>query len=159
MKNLNIFWLLFVLFIISCGIKESNIPIYGYLLQKDNMKTFTLNIIKKEGLINFEYRHQIDTVANVEVIYNLEENILISDLDTFSATAKVYNSKSLEFKLYETKGIRSHNSTLVFNKKYGLLASFVFGKDFIFLKDSISVNTKELIFKELFLELNKVLIE
>jgi len=89
--------------------------------------------------------------------YNVEGNFLISDFDTFLATKKVYNSKSLEFNIYQRKEI--NNRTLFFNKKYGLLSSIAYGTDFLFLKDSISVNTKELIFKELFLNLNKINIE
>jgi len=56
MRYVNFYGLLLILFLVSCGRKESNIPIYGYSLHKDSIKKITLNIIKKEGLINFEYR-------------------------------------------------------------------------------------------------------
>ena len=49
-----------------------------------------------------------------------------------------------------------NNYNLFFNTKYGLLSSITFGGDYLFLKDSIALNTKELIFKELFLNLNKI---
>ena len=157
MRYVNFYGLLLILFLVSCGRKESNIPIYGYSLHKDSIKKITLNIIKKEGLINFEYRREVDSLISLDLKYNVEGNFLISDLDTFLATKKVYNSKSLEFNIYQRKEI--NNRTLFFNKKYGLLSSIAYGTDFLFLKDSISVNTKELIFKELFLNLNKINIE
>tara|TARA_B100000795_G_scaffold262172_1_gene239747 strand:- start:1628 stop:2101 length:474 start_codon:yes stop_codon:yes gene_type:complete len=157
MRYVNFYGLLLILFLVSCGIKESNIPIYGYSLHKDSIKKITLNIIKKEGLINFEYRREVDSLISLDLKYNVEGNFLISDFDTFLATKKVYNSKSLEFNIYQRKEI--NNRTLFFNKKYGLLSSIAYGTDFLFLKDSISVNTKELIFKELFLNLNKINIE
>ena len=153
MRYVNFYGLLLILFLVSCGRKESNIPIYGYSLHKDSIKKITLNIIKKEGLINFEYRREVDSLISLDLKYNVEGNFLISDFDTFLATKKVYNSKSLEFNIYQRKEI--NNRTLFFNKKYGLLSSIAYGTDFLFLKDSISVNTKELIFKELFLNLNK----
>tara|TARA_B100000809_G_scaffold2651_1_gene3026 strand:+ start:25690 stop:26163 length:474 start_codon:yes stop_codon:yes gene_type:complete len=157
MRYVNFYGLLLILFLVSCGRKESNIPIYGYSLHKDSIKKITLNIIKKEGLINFEYRREVDSLISLDLKYNVEGNFLISDFDTFLATKKVYNSKSLEFNIYQRKEI--NNRTLFFNKKYGLLSSIAYGTDFLFLKDSISVNTKELIFKELFLNLNKINIE
>ena len=156
MKNISFYSLLLVFFLISCGRKEKNSPVYGYSLQADSIKKFTLNSIKKEGLINFEYRNQIDSLSNIDLKYNLEGNFLIADFDTFLATEKVYNSKSLDFRIYQIKEIKSHNRTLFFNTKYGLLSSIAFGADYLFLKDSISFTTKELIFKELFLELNKI---
>ena len=157
MRYVNFYGLLLILFLVSCGRKESNIPIYGYSLHKDSIKKITLNIIKKEGLINFEYMREVDSLISLDLKYNVEGNFLISDFDTFLATKKVYNSKSLEFNIYQRKEI--NNRTLFFNKKYGLLSSIAYGRDFLFLKDSISVNTKELIFKELFLNLNKINIE
>jgi hypothetical protein len=156
MKDVNVYGLLLILFLVSCGTKERNIPIYRYSLHKDSIKKITLNIIKEEGFINFKYRHELDSLINLDLKYNLEGNFLISDFDTFSATKKVYNSKSLEFKIYQIKEINSHNHTLFFNEKYGLLSSIAYGADFLFLKDSIYANTKELIFKELFLNLNKI---
>ena len=157
MRYVNFYGLLLILFLVSCGRKERNIPIYGHSLHKDSIKKITLNIIKKEGLINFEYRREVDSLISLDLKYNVEGNFLISDFDTFLATKKVYNSKSLEFNIYQRKEI--NNRTLFFNKKYGLLSSIAYGTDFLFLKDSISVNTKELIFKELFLNLNKINIE
>jgi len=157
MRYVNFYGLLLILFLVSCGRKQSNIPIYGYSLHKDSIKKITLNIFKKEGLINFKYRREVDSLISLDLKYNVEGNFLISDFDTFLATKKVYNSKSLEFNIYQRKEI--NNKTLFFNNKYGLLSSIAYGTDFLFLKDSISVNTKELIFKELFLNLNKINIE
>ncbi len=159
MKSINFYGLLFVFFLVSCGKKEKNISVYEYSLQRDSIKKFSLNIIKKQGFINFEYKHQIDSLLNIDLKYNLAGNFLISDFDTFSVTKKVYKSKSLAFKIYQIKETNSHNKTLFFNNKYGLLSSIAFDANFLFLKDSISANTKELIFKELFLNLNKLNIE
>jgi hypothetical protein len=45
---------------------------------------------------------------------------------------------------------------LVFNEKYGLLSNLAFGSDYLFTTDSISKIEKEILFKELFLQLNEV---
>ncbi|KGL60721.1 MULTISPECIES: hypothetical protein [unclassified Polaribacter] len=156
MKKVVFFSLLLIFSFISCDKMEKNIPIYSHSLQTDSVAKFTLNSAEKEGFIIFEYRNQIDSLLNLDLKYNLEGNFLISDFDTFLATEKVYKAKRLAFQLYQNKEIKGHTRTLFFNTKYGLLSSITFGGDYLFLKDSIALNTKELIFKELFLNLNKI---
>ena len=58
--------------------------------------------------------------------------------------------------MYQGKEVKGAKKILVFNEKYGLLASLAIGENYLFLKDSITATTKEVLYKELYIELNKV---
>ncbi|MDP5105983.1 MAG: hypothetical protein NWQ31_07415 [Polaribacter sp.] len=156
MKNVNLPRLLVLLFVISCAKEEKNIPIFGYSLHNDKIQKLKLNRIQKNNIKYFEYINSNDSIKDLKVIFNPEKDFLLVDMDTFYVTKNRYNSKVLEFKMYQTKENKSHNRTLVFNDTYGLLASLANGADFIFLKDSVSSNDRTIIFKEIFLDLNKI---
>ncbi|QTE23013.1 hypothetical protein [Polaribacter cellanae] len=156
MKKVILYAVFFSLIILSCKKQEVDLPIFSYSLLKHDVKNFKLHINEKKSTIYYEYLHQKDTIKKILLKYNSDKDILISDLDTFHFNKKVYNSKSLKFKFYQRKENTSHNRFLVFNENYGLLANLAYGADCLFLKDSISITDKELLFKELFLQLNKI---
>ncbi|WP_299665780.1 hypothetical protein [uncultured Polaribacter sp.] len=159
MKRVSFYVLLLSFFMFSCDRNKSNIPIFSYKLQKEGVQKLKLGINEKENQINFEYLHEKDTVKEIFLKYNPEIDVLILELDTFQHIDKSYDSKSLNFKMYQSKNSKEQDRSLVFNSKYGLLASLAYGADFLFLKDSVSTNDKELIFKGIFLEMNKIHIE
>ena len=153
MKNINTICILFVLLMVSCTEKERNIPVFVYALEKNEVEKYVLKIHRDKTIINFEYLNLKDSTNKLDFKYVIKKELLKSNFETFFPTNKTYNSKSLKFDMFRTK---ESKKTLFFNKNYGLLASLGLGENFILLKDSISLNTKELIFKELFLELNKI---
>lgn len=154
MKNINLLIVLFLLF--SCAQEEQNNVIFGYSLQNNEMQKLKLNRIQKNNMTYFEYINSKDSIKDLKVIFNPEKDLLRTDMDTFYVTKNKYTSEVLEFKMYQTKQNKSHNRTLVFNETYGLLASLAYGAEFIFLKDSVSSNDRTIIFKEIFLDLNKI---
>ena len=141
---------------ISCGRKETNIHIYNYPLNSNKVHNLKLNVSNSEGLIDFEYLRFNDSIKTLQLKYNSEKDILISKFDTFLPINKHIKN---DFKMYQTKRIRSHKRILVFKESYGLIASIAFGGSSIFMKDSVTKNQKELIFKEIFINLNKISIE
>lgn len=148
------FFIYLILF--SCERKEINIPIYYYSLLQDDVLNFQLNISKKDKIISFDYFNRNDSIDKFYFTYNKITDVLISNKDTFYSTKKEYNSKEIKFRFYQTKDVKSHNRSLVFNEKYGLLSNLAFGSDYLFTTDSISKIEKEILFKELFLQLNEV---
>ena len=114
------------------------------------------NRVQKNDITYFEYINSKDSIKNLKIIFNPKKDFLRTDIDTFYVTKNRYNSEVLEFKMYQTKQNKSHNRTLVFNETYGLLSSLAYGAEFIFLKDSVSSNDRTIIFKEIFLDLNKI---
>lgn len=153
MKNINTVYLLFVLLMVSCAEKERNIPVFVYALEKNEVENYVLSIQSDKTIINFEYLNLKDSTNKLDLKFVIKEELLKSNFETFFPTNKTYNSNRLEFDMFRTNDSKKR---LFFNKNYGLLASLGLGENFILLKDSISSNTKELIFKELFLELNKI---
>jgi hypothetical protein len=159
MKNVK-FYLLIVMFVVfSCESEQKNILVFSYSLQNDSIQKLKLNTNKKGTLKIFRYQYSQDSIKSIDLKYNLDRDFLITNMDTFLVQKNTYKSKSLEFKMYQTKEVTSHNRTLVFNESYGLLASLAVGSDFIFLKDSLANKDRNIIFKEIFLNLNKVNIE
>ena len=147
------------LILFSCDRKEVNIPIYSYSLLQDEVLNFQLDISEKEKIISFDYFNKNDSINRLHFNYNKVTDVLISNKDTFYSTKREYNSKEIKFRFYQTKDVKSHNRSLVFNEKYGLLSNLGFGADYLFTTDSISKTEKEILFKELFLQLNEVNIE
>lgn len=159
MKNM-MYCLCFVIFLlISCGVNENNIPMFGYELGNRKIQKLKLNINKTAAIVNFEYPHKSDSLKNIRLKYHLKEDIIIVALDTFNRITNSYKLRSLTFKMYQNKEVKNLNKTFVFHEDYGLLASLGFGVDRVFLTDSISPNVKEFIFKDLFINLNKINIE
>ena len=133
--------------------------IFVHSLDRDSVQNMFLNIDKKASIYSFDYSHPKDTIKNLSLKYDLKKEVLIYDLDTFFSIKNTFNSKSYAFKMYQTKEIKSHKSTLVFNTDYGLFATLAYGADFLFLKDSISKSDSNIIFKGIILELNKINID
>ena len=144
------------LILFSCDRKEVNIPIYSYSLLQDEVLNFQLDISEKEKIISFDYFNKNDSINRLHFNYNKVTDVLISNTDTFYSTKREYNSKEIKFRFYQTKDVKSNNRSLVFNEKYGLLSNLAFGSDYLFTTDSISKIEKEILFKELFLQLNEV---
>ena len=147
------------LILFSCDRKEANIPIYSYSLLQDEVLNFQQNISKKDEIISFDYVNMNDSINRLHFNYNKVTDVLISNKDTFYSTKREYNSKEIKFRFYQTKDVKSNNRSLVFNEKYGLLSNLAFGSDYLFTTESISKIEKEILFKELFLQLNEVNIE
>lgn len=151
------FFIYLILF--SCERKEVKIPIYSYSLLQDDVLNFQLNKSEKEKIISFDYFNKNDSIDRLHLKYNRLTDVLISNTDTFYSTKREYNSKEIKFRFYQKKIVKSHNRSLVFNEKYGLLSNLAFGADYLFTTDSISKIEKEILFKELFLQLNQINIE
>jgi len=159
MKSVKFYLLVIVFVALSCESEQKNVSVFRYSLQNDSIQKLKLNTNNKPDLKIFKYELLQDSLKNTDFKYNLERDYLIFDIDTFIVQENTYKSKSFEFKMYQTKEVTSQNRTLVFNENYGLLASLAIGADFIFLKDSIANKDKNVIFKEIFLNLNKVNID
>ena len=159
MKNVFFSCLTFLLLLFSCDNKSETNLIYHLALQNDKVEYLTSNIEEKDNLVNYTYIHSKDSIKNIFLKYDSNKNVLISDLDTFFISNKSFKTKNVIFGMYQKKEIKSHNTTLVFNKDYGLFATLGYGANFLFLKDSISASQKEIIYKQLFLNLNKINIE
>ena len=159
MKKIAFYSVLASLLVFSCSRKENNVSIFVYSLDKDSVKKMFLDIDKKGLVYSFDYSQTKDSINNLSLRYNPKKEVLIYDLDTFFSIKNAFNSKSYEFKMYQTKEIKSHKRTLVFNTDYGLFATLAYGADFLFLKDSISKSDSNIIFKGIILELNKINID
>tara|TARA_B110000091_G_scaffold180226_1_gene196938 strand:- start:1488 stop:1967 length:480 start_codon:yes stop_codon:yes gene_type:complete len=159
MKKIAFYSVLASLLVFSCSRKENNVSIFVYSLDKDSVKNMFLDIDKKGLVYSFDYSQTKDSINNLSLRYNPKKEVLIYDLDTFFSIKNAFNSKSYEFKMYQTKEIKSHKRTLVFNTDYGLFATLAYGADFLFLKDSISKSDSNIIFKGIILELNKINID
>lgn len=153
----HLFFTFFIL--LSCAKNQTDVPIFSYSLSNNKIEKLTLNSLHHKEIIAFNYLHPTDTVKNVDLRYFLEKDILMINLDTFLPTKKMYNSKSLDFKIYQTTSNITKQRSLVFHKDYGLLANLALGEDYLFLKDSLSETENKAIFKEIFLELNKITIK
>ncbi len=144
-------YLFFIIFILlSCTKDQANVPIFSYSLSNNKIEKLILNSLHHKEIIAFHYLHPTDTVKNVDLRYHIEKDILMVNSDTFLPTKKMYNSKSLDFKIYQLKSNKSHGRSLVFNAQYGLLANLALGADYLFLKDSLSETENKVIFKKYF---------
>ena len=159
MKKVVLYIVLISLIIISCKREEINTPIIVYSINKDTPECYILNSKHESEFINFKYVSSENSNLSLEFKYDLDKDYLLMASDTLYSIKSVYKPKDVEFKMYQIRQKRSHIRTLVFNEEYGLLASLSFKSHKLFLKDSISFLEKETIFKELFLQLNKINIE
>ncbi|MGY0426473.1 MAG: hypothetical protein ACWIPI_06550, partial [Polaribacter sp.] len=82
MKKRSFYTLLIGLIIFSCTIKESNIRIFSYMLQKEKIENSMLNINENNAIIKYEYLYQKDTTKNISLKYNTKTDVLILGLDT-----------------------------------------------------------------------------
>jgi len=159
MKNKFFALLVFLITIYSCGNSNTSETIFLHSLQNDKIEKLLFTKIKNEALIEYNYTQDKDAIKNIFLKYDSNKNVLISDLDTFLMTNKSFKTKKVNFGMYQSKIIKSHNTTFVFNKDYGLFATLGYGANFLFLKDSTSAIQREIIYKQLFLNLNEISIE
>lgn len=143
-----------ILFFFAC--EEQNQTIFLHFLYTEKVEKLTLHINKENECVTYNYLHKNDSIKNIEVKYHLKKDVLTIDKDTFLSTFKRYVTKNYDFKMYQKNEIKSHQRTLVFHKKYGLLCNTGFGADFLFFKDSLQLPETKMIFKEIILELNKI---
>jgi hypothetical protein len=113
-----------------------------------------LNISKTENIVNFEYLQKEDSLKNINLKYDVQEDFITVSSDTFYKIQNNYKLKDLPYKMYQLKKDKNNMKTFVFNPDFGLLASLGIGADCVFLQDSIAANAKEFIFKELYINLN-----
>jgi len=140
----------------SCSKKQQDIPVYKYALEQKYSEYYVLNSYLKNGIAVFKYANTNDVLQNLDLKFNIEKESLNLNQETHTLTLKTYSSASLEFKMYQKKDVKNNISTLVFNKDYGLLASFSAKANFVLLKDTVTALEKEVFFKELFINLNKI---
>jgi len=159
MRNIVFALLVGLVTIFSCDDSTTSETIYLHSLQNNKIEKLSFNKIKNDGLIEYSYTNDKDAIKNIFLKYDKNKNVLITDLDTFLVTNKSFKTKKVNFEMYQSKEIKSHNTTFVFNEDYGLFATLGYGANFLFLKDSTSANQKEIIYKQLFLNLNKINVE
>lgn len=159
MKNKIFALLVFLITIYSCGNTNTSETIFLHSLQNDKIEKLLFTKIENEALIEYNYTNDKDAIKNLFLKYDSNKNVLISDLDTFLITNKIFKTKKVNFGMYQSKIIKSHNTTFVFNEDYGLFATLGYGANFLFLKDSTSAIQREIIYKQLFLNLNEISIE
>lgn len=145
---------LFMLCLVSC--QEKNAVFFLHFLNTKKVDKLVLSTKKRGNIISYNYKNLTDSIKSIDLKYHLEKDVILMHKDTFWEISKTYTTKSYEYKMYQQKEIRSHNTTLVFHKKYGLLCSTAYGADFLFLKDSLQLKETKMIFKEVLLELNKI---
>jgi hypothetical protein len=154
MKN-SIYSFFFVTFLLaSCTGNYQNIPIFGYELGNRKIQKLNLNIRTTDNVVNFEYLQKNDSLKNINLKYDVQKDFIAIALDTFNKIQNTYKLKTVTYEMYQLKKDKNNIRTLVFNADYGLLASLGIDADRAFLEDSISANTKEFLFKELYINLN-----
>jgi hypothetical protein len=157
MKYIYFYFLVVLLVLNSCGRKEENTLIFKYALETNKTEKYILNTKKNDSFVHFEYRNFNDTIPLFDFNYITDKEQLIIKTKTFLYTNE--NFDSFKFKIFQIKEPNTSIRTLVFNEKYGLLASVAFGENFIFSKDSITPKIKELNFKKIFRSINNLRIE
>ena len=140
----------------SCSRKQQDIPVYKYALEQKDSEYYLLNSDLKNGVAVFKYANANNVLQNLDLKFIIEKESLNLNQETYTITSKTYSSASLEFKMYQKKDVKNNISTLVFNKDYGLLASVSAKANFVLLKDTVTTLEKEVFFKELFINLNKI---
>ena len=152
----NIFLLCCTIFFFSCSKKQQDVPVFKYALEQKDSEYYVLNSELNNGVAVFKYVNAKDILQNLDLKFIIEKESLNLNQETYTITSKTYNSASLEFKMYQKKDVKNNISTLVFNKDYGLLASVSAKANFVLLKDTVTALEKEVFFKELFINLNKI---
>ncbi|TXD51198.1 MULTISPECIES: hypothetical protein [unclassified Polaribacter] len=154
MKKLHFCFLALALLMISCSGNQNDIAIYGYELGDRTIQQLKLNIKLTDQEVNFEYTHKKDILKSINLKYQVQEDLVIIDSDTFTKIKNSYQLKTFVYEMYQIKKNKDSIKTLVFSPDLGLLATLGIGSDCVFLEDSIAPNAKEFIFKELYINLN-----
>jgi hypothetical protein len=152
----NIFLLCCTIFFFSCSKKQQDVAVFKYALEQKDSEYYVLNSELNNGVAVFKYVNAKDILQNLDLKFIIEKESLNLNQEIYTITSKTYSSASLEFKMYQKKDVKNNISTLVFNKDYGLLASVSAEANFVLLKDTITALEKEVFFKELFINLNKI---
>ena len=152
----NIFLLCCTIFFFSCSKKQQDVPVFKYALEQKDSEYYVLNSELNNGVALFKYGNAKDILQNLDLKFIIEKESLNLNQEIYTITSKTYSSASLEFKMYQKKDVKNNISTLVFNKDYGLLASVSAKANFVLLKDTLTALEKEVFFKELFINLNKI---
>ena len=159
MRNKILALLVGLMTVFSCDDSTTSETVFLHSLQNNKIEKLSFDKIKNEAFIEYNYTSDKDAIKNIFLKYDQNKNVLITELDTFLITNKSFKTKKVNFGLYQTKEIKSHHTTFVFNEDYGLFATLGYGANFLFLKDSTSANQREIIYKQLFLNLNKINVE
>lgn len=159
MRYVHFYCLGIALLLLSCAGREVDVPVFKYSLETSNVANYILNTQSTDSLLLFDYAGLKDSVAPYEINYVSDNHVLISKGRTFSSTGVKYDFENLVFTMYQEKTPNGNLVTLVFNEKYGLLASLGFGENFIFSKELMIPKIKEYNFKRIFRSINNIRIE
>ncbi len=154
MKSVIYYLFLLIFLLTCCEENEQNINLYCFELGNNKTQNVRLNINRTDTKSHFEYIFKSDSLKNIRIHYLYKEDAIIVNLDTLYKITNNYKSNTLDYKMYQINKYNNVTKTFVFNEDFGLLASLGAGLDRVFLEDSISRNTKEFIFKELYINLN-----
>ena len=152
MKLSKIVLMVSVLFFLSCKEKPLNIDsptVFGMSLFSGKYQNYELEIKKTDSLDNYNYHHQKNVLGNLFIKYNEKEDYIDSKFGKFTAVNKSKTYRGFLFNYYSTKKNGPKTSIIVFNKEYGIIATSTYGADFLFLKDSVSVEKKKEIFNDI----------
>lgn len=159
MKYVHFYYLGLTLLMFSCANKKNDVALFKYSLETSTVETYLLNTENNDSLMLFRYQNLKDSIPNSRVSYAYSNQELRSRGRTFLSTGTQYEFENLVFTIYQEKTSNANLITLVFNEKYGLLASLGFGKHFIFSKEPMIPKIKEYNFKRIFRSLNNIRIE
>ncbi len=152
MKLSKIVVLVSVLFFLSCKEKPLNIDspsVFGMSIFSGKHQNYELEIKKTDSLDNYNYHHQKNVLGNLFIKYYEKEDYIDSKFGKFTMVNKSKTYRGFLFKYYSTKKKGPKGSVIVFNKEYGIIATSAYGADFLFLKDSVSIEKNKEIFTEI----------
>jgi hypothetical protein len=154
-----IYFLLLNLCFCSCVNDGNNIPVYKYALETIKVENYILNTKNFDSILYFAYENTKDSIVGYDLNFEVQNKQLELESRIFLPTVENYLDDGYNFKIYQRKDVDNDIRTLVFDQNYGLLASLRFGENFIFSKDSLSAQIKELTFKKIFRSVNNIKIE
>jgi len=133
----------------SCKEKPLNIEatkVYGFSMASKNFQKYELKKSENDSILKFHYQHQKSNQGDLVIDYNKNEDQIVTQFGKFLKENYSYTYRGYEFVFYNTKLKGAKNSTILFNKDYGVLATQTSRVSFLFLKDSLSAGKNKEIF-------------
>lgn len=116
----------------------------------NKVESLTVIIKDKDSMFDYKYGFKED-YKNFDFRLYIDKNVLVDD-DVLFYKKKQFEYNDLIFKLYGygkgREGV-SHPKMIFFNKENGILANMTYGVPFLFLKDSISLDKANLLYKKM----------